>query len=57
MDGFEWAADLLQHLCHCCTRLLPSLVLLRRLQSVVGTLRACDWLVRSDGVSVLTHDA
>ena len=57
MDGFEWAADLLQHLCHCCTRLLPSLVLLRRLQSVVGTPRACDWLVRSDGVSVLTHDA
>jgi len=40
MDSLEWTADVLQHFSNCCTRFLPSLPLLRRLQSLVGTLHA-----------------
>ena len=38
-------------------QLLPSLPLLRRLQSVVWSLRASDWRVGSNGMSLLCFDA
>jgi len=38
-------------------QLLPSLVLLRRLQRVVGALRACDRSMGSNGMPVLCFDA
>jgi hypothetical protein len=57
LQCFHRAADLFQCSSDSLVRLLASLPLLRRLQSVVGTLRACNWRVGDDSVSVLRFDA